>query len=279
MRDPLHQQTKLGAVFSPAQQHRSLRFAQLAAAYLGQPVTLVLLECLRLQDVALQQWEEGMQRRQAERLQLLEQQQGEQQQQASEGGGTAAGPTAQHSGKEVVKLKKRSCSKGAGQGDLPRAAENAAAGRAADEAQPPQPERRRQKQPEAGAAAAPSVPSATAASERPAEAAAANVEEQAAKRRRVKHLPSLQERRSAQAQRQEHAPRQHQPAHPAPRQAAVPAVAAALASAPSAQRPDIEGVLAAGRKKRKAPSHAAERDMTEPYALHHRHKPSDGTSG
>ncbi len=52
MRDPLHQQTKLGAVFSPAQQHRSLRFAQLAAAYLGQPVTLVLLECLRLQDGA-----------------------------------------------------------------------------------------------------------------------------------------------------------------------------------------------------------------------------------
>ena len=50
MSDPLFQQTKLGAAFTPAQQHRSLRFAQLAAAYLGQPVALVLLECLRLRQ-------------------------------------------------------------------------------------------------------------------------------------------------------------------------------------------------------------------------------------
>lgn len=52
MSDPLYQHTKLGADFTPAQQHRSLRFAQLAAAYLGQPVALVLLECLRLRQGA-----------------------------------------------------------------------------------------------------------------------------------------------------------------------------------------------------------------------------------
>ncbi|KAL4457983.1 hypothetical protein ABPG75_012848 [Micractinium tetrahymenae] len=248
MSDPLYQQTKLGGVFTPWQQHRSFRFAQLAAAYLGQPLQLVLLECLRLRHEAAQQWEEGAQRRRAERLEWQRSQRGQQQQQQQhDSGEMAAAPAAQHK-RKVVKVKKGSRSWDKVPAGPPPAGKPAAAEEAAAEEQPP-PAKRRKQQQEEPAPAAP-IPAA----EVPA-MLAPELQPQAVRRKNKTRSGDGQQ---PPAMQQEQAAQEQQPAR---EQTAVPAAvpAATVGAAPGAA---LDGAQAAGSKKRKTVKQA----VAEPAA-------------